>query len=170
MEAIDLLKQEHFSRWNIINDGVMGGRSSSHLSEHISETQSYSLQFIGNVSLENNGGFASTTCAITDDARQTLVEHEATKIVISTLGDGKKYQLRLKTNNGAITYKTLFDTEKGEVQHWSFTPQQFIETFRGQDFPNRDKPEFANLSDIGFLISNKQSGQFKLQILSLSIQ
>ena len=170
MEPIDLLKQEHFSRWNIINDGVMGGRSSSQIIGQGSADKHYSLQFIGNVSLENNGGFASTTRAITDDTRQTLAKHKATKIVISTLGDGKKYQLRLKTENGAITYKTLFHTQKDKIQHWSFSPQQFIETFRGQDFPNCDKPEFAKLSDIGFLISSKQPGQFELQILSLSIQ
>lgn len=170
MEPIDLLKQDHFGRWSIINDGVMGGLSWSQIAEQTNKDESYSLQFSGKVSLENNGGFASTTRPITDEDRQILAKHKATKIVLTTQGDGKHYQLRLKTENGAITYKTLFHTQKDKVHHWSFSPQEFIETFRGQEFPNRDKPNFANLSDIGFLISNKQPGPFQLQILSLAIR
>ena len=41
--------------WTIVNDGVMGGLSSS----EIIETEEKTLIFSGLVSLENNGGFAS---------------------------------------------------------------------------------------------------------------
>ena len=44
--------------WKIVNDTVMGGRSSSHWS---SNPASASL-FEGYLSLENNGGFASVRC------------------------------------------------------------------------------------------------------------
>ncbi|RXJ74271.1 hypothetical protein CS022_04220 [Veronia nyctiphanis] len=39
--------------WLVVNDGVMGGRSSSAV-----WTESGILHFRGNLSLENNGGFA----------------------------------------------------------------------------------------------------------------
>jgi monofunctional biosynthetic peptidoglycan transglycosylase len=42
--------------WRIVNDDVMGGVSSSKL--YLNEEQN--LVFSGNLSLENNGGFASS--------------------------------------------------------------------------------------------------------------
>ena len=42
--------------WGIVNDGVMGGRSSSRV-----ERTDEGIRFSGNLSLANNGGFASTT-------------------------------------------------------------------------------------------------------------
>ncbi|MGI9473561.1 MAG: CIA30 family protein, partial [Rubripirellula sp.] len=43
------------SQWQIVNDGVMGGRSSS----RVDRAGEGLLRFSGNLSLANNGGFAS---------------------------------------------------------------------------------------------------------------
>ena len=45
--------------WSIVNDGVMGGRSTSKMEY----SEDGSALFTGFVSLENNGGFASTRAA-----------------------------------------------------------------------------------------------------------
>ena len=42
-------------KWRIVNDGVMGGISKSNI--YLNEVSN--IIFAGNVSLENNGGFAS---------------------------------------------------------------------------------------------------------------
>ena len=42
-------------KWGIVNDGVMGGISQSNI--YLNEVDN--IIFAGNVSLENNGGFAS---------------------------------------------------------------------------------------------------------------
>ena len=49
--------------WNIVNDDVMGGISSSSLSLN----QDNNLLFNGNLSLANNGGFASTRMRLDQD-------------------------------------------------------------------------------------------------------
>jgi NADH dehydrogenase [ubiquinone] 1 alpha subcomplex assembly factor 1 len=49
------------NRWRIVNDGVMGGLSSS---KAIVEDDK--IIFSGNVSLENNGGFASLRSPVKD--------------------------------------------------------------------------------------------------------
>ena len=52
--TIDFKTAKHFSDWEIINDGVMGGLSEGQV--HYGEQ---GLRFSGNVSLRNNGGFTS---------------------------------------------------------------------------------------------------------------
>ena len=59
MKSIDLIfpeKKIGLKNWNIVNDDVMGGISKSFLSIN----DENNLIFSGNVSLKNNGGFAST--------------------------------------------------------------------------------------------------------------
>jgi len=58
-QSVDLLNPEKnigLDNWNIVNDDVMGGISTSYLS--VSDEKK--LIFNGNLSLENNGGFASS--------------------------------------------------------------------------------------------------------------
>ena len=50
------------NQWRIVNDGVMGGLSSSKAIVN----DDNKIIFSGNVSLENNGGFASLRSAVKD--------------------------------------------------------------------------------------------------------
>lgn len=163
-------------QWSIVNDGVMGGRSSSRINNH-----GDTLLFFGTVSLENNGGFASINQPITprqlkgkDTSSAALVAQKsaAIRMTLTAKGDGKRYQLRIKTGNGMAqtTYKAGFTPLNGTPQQWQFTPQQFIETFRGRDYPTRPKPDFNQLSAVGILISDKQAGDFQLELHSLQLQ
>lgn len=54
-----IMKTEN--KWRIVNDGVMGGLSSSRVSVNDDK-----IIFSGNVSLENNGGFASLRSPLKD--------------------------------------------------------------------------------------------------------
>ena len=58
-QSIDIVNPENnigLKNWNIVNDDVMGGISKSYLALN----DENNLIFSGNVSLKNNGGFAST--------------------------------------------------------------------------------------------------------------
>ena len=58
-QSIDIVNPENdigLKNWNIVNDDVMGGISKSYLALN----DENNLIFSGNVSLRNNGGFAST--------------------------------------------------------------------------------------------------------------
>ena len=76
-------------RWQIINDGVMGGLSQSRFKL---DGNGYAI-FSGNVSLENNGGFASVRTQIEN---MDLSDYDGALIRVK--GDGKKYNLRFRTD------------------------------------------------------------------------
>jgi NADH dehydrogenase [ubiquinone] 1 alpha subcomplex assembly factor 1 len=78
-------------KWLIVDDVVMGGRSSGNFRLN----DAGHGVFEGEISLENNGGFSS----VRYDCEKTLLEGK-TKINIKLLGDGKQYQFRINSNNG----------------------------------------------------------------------
>ena len=93
--------------WSIVNDGVMGGRSTS----KISLTDERTALFTGFVSLENNGGFASTRAAF-----QSLDLSAYEGITLRVKGDGRRYQLRFRQDGAfdGVAYGVEFKTTHGE--------------------------------------------------------
>ena len=84
----------------IVNDGVMGGVSQSGLRH-----DPQGMIFEGQVSLENNGGFAS----MRSPAR---FERETQVLELTTRGDGKRYKLILRTEAAVrVTYESDFVSE-----------------------------------------------------------
>ena len=79
--------ETNVKEWRIANDGVMGGISKS----SVVLTDAGQGQFSGNVSLANNGGFASI------QLNKTIKLPEEKKfIVLRVKGDGKRYEFRMK--------------------------------------------------------------------------
>ena len=79
--------------WKVVNDTVMGGRSSSRWTSNSSE-----FIFEGNLSLENNGGFASIRCEFKND--DLSVEDG---IYLKVKGDGRNYQFDdIKGSKGTL--------------------------------------------------------------------
>ncbi len=155
---IDDFDSEIEQNWRIINDGVMGGRSES----RFFLSKSGTAIFEGNISLENNGGFASV------QKNRSLKLTGYNRIKIYYKGDGRTYKFRFWTSeNGEIhdfSYHTEFHTSinKWEVLDIPFT--EFQPFFRG--VPVMDVPGFnpAKIQRYGFLISDKQDGPFRLEI------
>lgn len=87
--------------WRIINDGVMGGLSSSAFS-----LDNQGLHFRGSLSIANGGGFASIRGGLS-----APLDHFA-GIRISLTGDGRHYQLRLREtgDSGDIAWRASFET------------------------------------------------------------
>ena len=156
----DFVSNSNISSWQVINDGVMGGKSKSQFNCN-DEGQGV---FEGKISLENNGGFCSV--------RYTCNPVSLTKnkfFIIRLKGDNKQYQFRVKSDkNNSHSYIFPFQTS-GEWQTITIPIQEMYPAFRGQKLaiPNYDG---ANLEEIAFLIGNKETESFKLLINSIKVQ
>ncbi|WOT06166.1 CIA30 family protein [Shewanella youngdeokensis] len=150
--------------WAIINDAVMGGisRSSINIRENAPENI---MVFSGNLSLENNGGFASAR------ANLTTPLPAATHVVIQVMGDGKQYQLRLRTHNqwDAIAYAYSFETKLGQWQQLRVSASQFSAVYRGKTV-TAPKLNLSDVKQLGFLIADKQSGPFCLYFKAMTVE
>ena len=146
---------KEINSWRIVNDGVMGGLSLSRV--EIIDSQ---LVFSGNVSLKNNGGFASTR-------RVGLKSPASTEFIrIRVKGDGKTYKLRLRDSRGwnGIAYSSRFTTEKDTWMEKTFYQSDFTPTKRGRVVPGAPPLNLNHVSQLGLMISDKQEGLFQIKV------
>jgi len=141
-------------QWQIVNDGVMGGLSKS----KVNINPDGHMLFTGEVSLENNGGFASVqhTTSVDEVKKYTHVK-------VKLKGDQKNYQLRLKSETSQYqSYIQGFETT-GEWQEITLKISDFYPSFRSRklDMPNF---EFDQIQQITFLIANKKAEKFALEV------
>ncbi len=151
---VDFNNNSKLHGWYVVDDVVMGGRSSGSLSL---STEGHAVS-TGKVSLENNGGFSSLRYAL-DEMKAGKSNH----IILKVKGDGKKYQFRLKHNrNSYYSYIYWFDTS-GEWEEISIPLAEMYPSFRGRTL---DMPNFSHdsIQEIGLLIGNKKAEDFKLLI------
>jgi monofunctional biosynthetic peptidoglycan transglycosylase len=154
---IDFSKPDEKENWRIVNDVVMGGVSQS---EIIITNESTAI-FRGDLSLENNGGFASV--------RTNPMDYQLdgyTNITAHVRGDGRTYQLRLRTDDGfeGISYQSEFETAEGEWIIVELPFSEFMATFHGRRVPDAPVLDPGNIRQIGFLIADKKEGFFRLEI------
>jgi monofunctional biosynthetic peptidoglycan transglycosylase len=155
----DFTTSTHLPAWQIVNDDVMGGVSTSQFQVHATNAV-----FSGAVSLENNGGFASVRSAT---VRQNLDGLAA--FVISVRGDGRRYKFTVRTETGFDTpiYQCAFATKRGEWEEHRLPFKEFIPTFRGRVLTNVPPLNPAKISSVGFIIADRQEGPFHLEIKSI---
>lgn len=138
----------------IVNDGVMGGLSQSGLRQ-----DEQGMVFEGQVSLENNGGFAS----LRSPARLPQGTH---LLALLAKGDGKRYKLVLRTELAPrVNYAADFIAEP-TWHTYRFNANQFKATFRGQAV-NAPTLSFSDVVEFGILISDNQPGSFSIQLKTL---
>lgn len=142
--------------WRSVNDGVMGGRSVGRY--RINEDKN--LEFFGNLSLRNNGGFASVRAT-----GKNLAMKKEDSIVIRVKGDGRTYQFNLYSgsNMGGYSYRQSFETRKNEWIEVRFPVNQFVATWRGRVYRNQ-RLDPAKVSGLGILLGDKKEGAFKLEV------
>ena len=143
--------------WRVINDGVMGGVSSSTWNI----TKSGNAVFAGTVSLDNNGGFASVRSPV------SIHDLSAYKgIALRIKGDGKNYKLNLKTDAefDSILYQAEFQTEKEKWQLIKVPFSKFTPTYHGVVLSDAPKLDTKAIRRFGFLIADKQQGPFQLEV------
>ncbi len=143
--------------WQIVNDDVMGGVSTS----QFQVITNGGAVFSGVVSLENNGGFASVRSS---PVRQNLSGLDA--FVVWLRGDGRRYKFTVRTETGFDTpiYQCAFATKRGEWEEHRLPFKDFIPTFRGRVLSDVPPLDPARITSVGFLISDKQDGSFQLEV------
>jgi len=142
--------------WQIVNDDVMGGVSQGGF-----QLTNGVAVFRGEVSLENNGGFASVRSL---PARHDLAGCDA--FVIRVRGDGRRYKFTARTspNFDSAIYQVVFATKKGEWQEHRLPLKEFLPTFRGRTLTGEPPLDATKVTSVGFLISDKQEGPFQLEV------
>ena len=152
----DFQTATHTAAWQVVNDDVMGGVSTS----SFRLTNGVAI-FQGEVSLANNGGFASVRSLPT---RHDLAGRDA--FVIRVRGDGRRYKFTARTNRSfdSAIYQNVFTTKKDEWQEHRLLLKQFVPTFRGRVLSIEPPLDPAKLTSVGFLIADKQHGPFRLEV------
>lgn len=143
--------------WEVVNDDVMGGVSTSQFKV---PTNGCAI-FSGTVRLENNGGFASVRSAPVRDDLAGL-----TAFILRVRGDGRTYKFTVRTGAGFDTplYQCSFTTKPGEWEEHRLAFKDFVPTFRGRVLTDALTLNPAKVNSVGFLISDKQAGPFRLEI------
>ncbi|MFN3998425.1 CIA30 family protein [Algoriphagus sp.] len=156
----DFSSTSDWSVWEIENDVVMGGISTSQLTR---SEEGYGV-FIGKVSLENDGGFASIQYHF---SQKNITGF--TKAVIRLKGDGKGYQFRIKADlkeraDYIYTFKTTGEWETIEILLNKMEP-----SYRGNKL---NQPNFNadQIQEARFMIGNGRSESFRLEIDKIELQ
>jgi len=142
----------------VVNDGVMGGVSTSRLSPAAG-----AMLFDGTVSLENNGGFASFRGPASFPAGSGV-------LLLTVRGDGRRYKLTLKLDDdtGTAQYQAAF-VAPSEWQTLRFKPDDFAASFRGRAV-EAPTVRFVDVQYVGLLISDKQSGAFRIEVKDITTE
>jgi monofunctional biosynthetic peptidoglycan transglycosylase len=147
--------------WAVVNDDVMGGVSTS---TFLTAKEGHAV-FKGNLSLDNNGGFASVRTI------STLPRIEdADTFVVRVKGDGRTYRLTAKMSDdwNSPMYHAPFSTSAEEWQEIELGLSAFKASFRGRPLPDEPPLDLSRIKSIGLMLADKQPGSFKLEIQSIS--
>lgn len=142
------------SKWTCVNDDVMGGVSQS----EVRLDAKHQLHWHGNVSLDNNGGFASVRHKLT-----ALDASSYTGISLLLKGDGQCYKLNLANDlsSGSPRFQARFDTQK-DLQLVFIPFQQLSPSVRGRKVDASFNPSLIKM--VGFIIADRQKGPFHLLV------
>jgi monofunctional biosynthetic peptidoglycan transglycosylase len=142
--------------WISVDDVVMGGVSSSNM-----RIKDGVAVFEGQLSLENNGGFASVR---SNPIQTNLGGYDGIRLRVK--GDGNSYQLRIRRSADldGPSYQLTFSTKRGLWTEIDLPFSDFSAAFRGRFLPQHPKLDPAKIATVGFLIADKQEGPFALQV------
>jgi monofunctional biosynthetic peptidoglycan transglycosylase len=149
-------------KWQAVNDGVMGGVSDG----RFKITPDKTMEFSGRLSLENNGGFASVRTKPTN-----FNIHAGDTLVVRVKGDGREYVLNIytKSRRMAFSYRTALPTTKDEWTEVSVPLEDFIPTSFGNRVQGMRPVEPDQINSLGFMLSDKKPGPFRLEVDWLKI-
>ena len=159
MLLFDFSNPDTASLFHPIGDRVMGGISAGAL-----VFEESCAVFAGEVSFENQGGFASVRSGI---GSWDLSAFKG--VDVDVLGDGKTYKLSLTTDPRyeSVVYRARFETTAGRWTTVRIPFTDFSPTFRGETVPGAPPLDPSRINTLGFLISDRQEGPFRLAIKSI---
>ena len=158
MLSVDFSSPDIVRSFRVINDGVMGGVSTSRL-----RSAAGAMLFEGEVSLENNGGFASCRGPVTFPAGTAA-------LLVTVRGDGQRYKLTLRLDDspGTSQYQAVFVAPR-EWETLRFVPSDFTASFRGSPVA-APTVRFGDVQHLGVLISDGQAGAFRVELKAIETE
>ena len=161
-QLFDFTDPQAVDTWHAIDDRVMGGLSRSRLRH---DPAGHAV-FEGDVSLAQNGGFASVRSAPGD---RGLAGAQA--CLIEVRGDQKAYKLSLLVDDGfdGVSYLAGFTPDGRTWQTLRLALAEFRASFRGREVPGALPLDPARIRQVGLMIAARQAGPFALDIRQVSL-
>lgn len=158
----DFKQAEAAKAWRTVNDGVMGGVSEG----KFRLTDEGTMVFYGNLSLKNNGGFASVR-----SRPKKLELQKGDTLVTRIRGDGRQYNLNLYVPSfrTAYSWRAAIETKAGEWVEVKIPLKDFYATSFGRKIRNAGSVDASKVNALGFLLSDKKEGPFKLEVEWLKV-
>lgn len=146
--------------WAVEDDVIMGGRSKSSLVR----VPAGHIVFSGNVSLENDGGFASI-----QNHFAPIDVSKYTHVVIRLKGDGKKFCYLIEAEKNARHYYVSEFSTNGEWQEIKIPLRKMYAVRRGDRL---DIPNFPGktMTQSRFMIANGRAEAFRLEVASIRLE
>ncbi len=145
--------------WYVVNDNVMGGRSSGGF-----ELNDGNLVFTGSTNTRG-GGFSSVRSR---GPRVDLSDFSGIRLRVK--GDGRRYSWQLRTDalyrGRELGYWRDFQTTAGEWLEIELPFVDFVPKFRGTQL-DLGPPDPAQISGMGLMISDGQDGPFAIAVDSV---
>ncbi|PHX99340.1 MAG: CIA30 family protein [Planctomycetaceae bacterium] len=159
----DFTGADSAKEWQTVNDGVMGGVSEGKFK--ITDTKT--MEFLGTLSLANNGGFAS----VRTKAKKLDLEKGDT-VVAKICGDGRVYMLNLYLNKPqiAFSYRATVQTKKDEWIEVKVPLDKFEATSFGRVVKDAGPVKPEEVNSLGFMLSDKKAGPFKMEVESIKVE
>ena len=140
----------------------MGGRSTSTVA-----FGDGGLEFSGNISLDNNGGFASARGPVDPEIGRRATG--ATSLRVRAFGDGKTYVLKVETGQ-PWSYIQRFATEAGVRRTYDLPVGGFQPVNMFLDpVPGAPLLDPSAIDRVSFYILDKQEGPFQLVVSAVDI-
>lgn len=156
---VDLGNADEVAEWTTVNDPVMGGRSTSEVA-----FGEGGLRFSGSISLDNNGGFASTRGPV--DPEIGTKATGARSLRVRALGDGKTYLLKVRDTAEPWSYVQRFATEAGVPRTYDLPVDRFEPVGMRLDPAPEAPPNLdpSTIDQVAVYILDKQQGPFAMTV------
>ena len=147
--------------WRPNHDRVMGGVSTGRPT-----WSDGAMRLTGELSLENNGGFASFRWSPAGG----LDLSEADGLRLRVRGDGRNWKVSLRTRQGrrGMNWQAPFMTSKSDSWQTVVLPfDAFEPSYRGRLVRTEEPIELARVATFGITVADGQEGDYSLHVASI---
>lgn len=159
---LDLDDAGEVAAWTTVNDPVMGGMSTSKIA-----FGDGGLVFSGNLSLENNGGFASARSPQDPEIGRRATG--AKSLRVHAMGDGKTYLVKVGIAGQPWSYAQRFPTDAAVPRVYELPIEGFEPVGMRLD-PAPGAPQALDpslIDEVAVYILDKQQGPFAITISAI---
>lgn len=151
------------TEWSVVNDTVMGGVSSGQL-----VVDNGALVFSGELSLDNNGGFASVRSPAIEPRMATEWSGRAGPQIVAQ-GDGRIWTVEVRTDDVMGGWIASLPTSPDSITNMTLPWTSFEPVTRFLDPREVDQPlDVRRIASIAFYLVDGIEGPFRLGLVSIS--